>query len=52
MAGIGALLLAAPLGVHLITQLGTGLVWIAAGLSVYTLGLYLGAVIADVKRPR
>lgn len=52
MAGIGALLLAAPLGVHLITQLGTGLVWVAAGLSVYTLGLYLGAVIADVKRPR
>lgn len=52
MAGIGALLLAAPLGSHLVTKIGTGLVWIAAVLSVYTLGLYLGAVIADVKRPR
>lgn len=52
MAGIGALLLAPPLGSHLVTYIGTGLVWIAAILSVYTLGLYLGAVIADAKRPR
>ena len=52
MVGIAALLLAAPFGSTLITHVGTVLVWVAATLSVYTLGLYLGAVIADVKRPR
>lgn len=52
MIGIAALLLAPPLGAALITHAGTLLVWVAATLSVYTLGLYLGAVIADVKRPR
>lgn len=52
MVGIAALLLAAPLGSQLVTQAGTLLVWVAAALSVYTLGLYVGAVIADVKRPR
>ena len=52
MVGIAALLLASPLGSPLMTHAGTALVWVAAALSVYTLGLYLGAVIADVKRPR
>lgn len=52
MVGIAALLVASPLGNALITHGGTVLVWVAAALSVYTLGLYLGAVIADVKRPR
>ena len=52
MAGIAALLLASALGSAMITHAGTVLVWVAATLSVYTLGLYVGAVIADVKRPR
>ena len=52
MVGIAALLLASPLGSALLTHAGTVLVWVAATLSVYTLGLYVGAVIADVKRPR
>ena len=52
MVGIAALLLAAPLSSTLVTHAGTVLIWVAAALSVYTLGLYLGAVLADVKRPR
>lgn len=52
MVGIAALLLAPPLGSAFVTQAGTVMVWVAAALSVYTLGLYLGAMIADVKRPR
>ena len=51
MVGIAALLLASPLASPLITHAGTLLIWVAATLSVYTLGLYVGAVIADVKRP-
>lgn len=52
MVGIAALLLASPLGSALVTHAGTVLIWVAATLSVYTLGLYVGAVFADVKRPR
>ncbi|NQY38510.1 MAG: CDP-diacylglycerol--glycerol-3-phosphate 3-phosphatidyltransferase [Henriciella sp.] len=52
MVGIAALLLAAPFSSALIMHAGTVLVWVAAALSVYTLGLYLGAILADVKRPR
>ncbi|MEL6666643.1 MAG: hypothetical protein AAFQ24_10925, partial [Pseudomonadota bacterium] len=43
---------ASALGSAMITHAGTVLVWVAATFSVYTLGLYVGAVIADVKRPR
>ena len=51
MIGIGALLLANATAISLIWALGLGLVWLAAALSVYTLGLYIGALIADRKRP-
>jgi CDP-diacylglycerol--glycerol-3-phosphate 3-phosphatidyltransferase len=51
MIGIGALL-AAPAFVSIqILNAGLVLIWLAALLSVYTLGLYLGALIADTKRP-
>ncbi|MEO0448840.1 MAG: CDP-diacylglycerol--glycerol-3-phosphate 3-phosphatidyltransferase [Pseudomonadota bacterium] len=52
MIGIGALLAAAPLATVWIWSLGLVLVWAAAALSVYTLGLYVGALIANEKRPR
>ncbi len=52
MVGIGALLAAAPLQVTWIWSFGLVLVWAAAALSIYTLGLYLGALIANEKRPR
>lgn len=47
MFGIGALLCAGPVGLAIIWPLGLGLVWIAALLSVYTLGLYIGSLLAD-----
>jgi len=47
MVGIGALLLAAPLGLDLIWMTGLALIWAAAALSIYTLGLYVGELLAD-----
>lgn len=52
MVGIGALLLAGGLMNTQIWQVGLVLVWAAAALSIYTLGLYLGALAPDTKRPR
>ena len=52
MAGIAALLAAAPSSLAFMWPVGLVLVWVAAALSVYTLGLYIGAVLADEKRPR
>jgi cardiolipin synthase len=52
MFGIAALLLAAPIAMSMIWPIGLVLVWGAAALSVYTLGLYLGALLANRKRPR
>lgn len=52
MAGIAALLAAAPSSLSVMWPFGLVLIWIAAALSVYTLGLYLGAILADEKRPR
>lgn len=52
MVGIGALLAAAPLHQTWIWPAGLILAWAAAALSVYTLGLYIGALIANEKRPR
>jgi len=52
MVGIAALLAAAPSSLSVMWPFGLVLIWIAAALSVYTLGLYLGAILADEKRPR
>ncbi|MHA7898425.1 MAG: CDP-alcohol phosphatidyltransferase family protein [Henriciella sp.] len=52
MAGIGALLAAGPTSLAAVWSLGLLVVWAAAALSVYTLGLYVGALIAKEKRPR
>lgn len=51
MIGIGALLASPLLASTLIWNGGVLLIWLAALLSVYTLGLYLGALIANTKRP-
>ena len=51
MIGILGLLLAAPLSISAIWTMGIIIVWLAAALSVYTFGLYCGALIADSKRP-
>ncbi|MEL6858749.1 MAG: CDP-alcohol phosphatidyltransferase family protein [Pseudomonadota bacterium] len=51
MIGIGALLLATATVLPVLWPVGLGLVWLAAALSVYTLGLYIGALIAQRKRP-
>lgn len=47
MIGIGALLLSIGLGNSLFWILGLVLIWLAALLAVYTLGLYVGALIAN-----
>lgn len=52
MGGIAIMLLALPTNLTLIWWAGVMVIWGAAGLSVYTLGLYVGAALADVKRPR
>ncbi|MEM9180176.1 MAG: CDP-diacylglycerol--glycerol-3-phosphate 3-phosphatidyltransferase [Pseudomonadota bacterium] len=52
MLAISTLLLAGPLAREMLWDTGLVIVWLAALLSVYTLGLYLGALIADGKRPR
>lgn len=52
MFGIAALLAATPSSLPIIWAIGLALVWGAAALSIYTLGLYLGAHLANRKRPR
>jgi cardiolipin synthase len=52
MVGIAALLAAIPTGIVLVWPVGLLLVWAAAALSIYTLGLYVGALIANRKRLR
>jgi len=51
MIGIAALLIALAVPNGLIETGGLILVWLAAILSIYTLGLYVGAVLADRKQP-
>jgi CDP-diacylglycerol--glycerol-3-phosphate 3-phosphatidyltransferase len=51
MIGILGLLLAAPFSIGAIWTIGLIIVWLAAALSVYTLGLYCGALLAESKRP-
>lgn len=51
MIGIVALLLAGPLAVGAVWTIGLVVIWLAAALSIYTLGLYVGALIATRKRP-
>ncbi len=51
MIGIAGLLVAAPLASEMLRTASLVLVWLAAALSVYTLGLYIGTVLADTKRP-
>lgn len=47
MLGITALLLANGLGQSVVWSVGLVLIWVAAALAVYTLGLYVGALIAN-----
>ena len=47
MAGIGAVLLAFAISQAALTGLGLAIIWLAALLSVYTLGLYIGTLIPD-----
>ena len=51
MVGIVTLLLAGPIASAMVWTSGLVLTWLAAALSVYTLGLYGGAILADAKRP-
>lgn len=51
MLGISALLVAGPAGSAIIWQIGIMIVWVAATLSIYTLGLYLGSSLAKEERP-
>lgn len=51
MIGIGALLAASPLAFQPIWTLGLIVIWLAAALSIYTLGLYVGTAFAKPKRP-
>lgn len=51
MLGITALLGAGPVGIAMIWQAGIIVVWAAAALSIYTLGLYLGSSLAKEERP-
>lgn len=52
MFAITALLVTGPLELPPIWQVGLVFLWAATALSVYTLGLYVGAVIGNEKRPR
>lgn len=47
MIAIAALLLALPLASELLWNAGLVLVWLAALLAVYTLGLYIGTLLAN-----
>lgn len=51
MTGIGGLLLAFALGSALLANISLAVVWLAALLAVYTLGLYIGSLLPDTKRP-
>ena len=52
MIGIACVLVASPVPSEILRSVGIVLVWLAALLSVYTLGLYIGAILAGTKRPR
>jgi len=52
MIGIAGVLVASPWLNEILRTGGIALVWLAAFLSVYTLGLYVGAILAETKRPR
>ena len=52
MTGIGGLLLASGLSSALLWTISLTLVWLAALLAVYTLGLYVGTLMLESKRPR
>ena len=52
MLAITALLGAGPMTLQPIWGAGLVCLWAAAALSVYTLGLYVGALVANEKRPR
>ena len=52
MLAITALLGAGPLAIQPIWDAGLVFLWAAAALSVYTLGLYVGALVVNEKRPR
>ena len=51
MVGIGGLLLAMGAGLAWLWSVSLVALWLAAVLAVYTLGLYVGALIAESKRP-
>ena len=51
MLGIGGLLLAMGAGLAWLWSVSLVALWLAAVLAVYTLGLYVGALIAESKRP-
>ena len=51
MIGISALLVAGPAQSTIIWQSGIVIVWAAAALSIYTLGLYLGSSLTKEERP-
>lgn len=51
MVGIGGLLLALALSHALLSAVSLAIVWLAALLAIYTLGLYVGSLLPDSKRP-
>ena len=51
MTGIGGLLLAFAFGSTVFEDISLAIVWLAALLAVYTLGLYIGALLSNAKRP-
>ena len=51
MLAISGLLLSDPLGLAALWPASLILLWLAAALALYTLGLYIGALLADAKRP-
>ena len=51
MVGIGGLLLALAAGSALLSAVSLAIVWLAALLAIYTLGLYVGSLLPDSKRP-
>ena len=51
MVGIGGLLLAFAVGSAFLAQVSLAIVWLAALLAIYTLGLYVGSLWPESKRP-
>ncbi|MEL6860743.1 MAG: CDP-alcohol phosphatidyltransferase family protein [Pseudomonadota bacterium] len=51
MIGIGGLLLALALNSALLGHISLAIVWLAALLAIYTLGLYVGSLLPESKRP-